>query len=360
MSASVVDRDATLADRVRLEVERTVQRAIKGLQYLVEDDPAVGRTPKDVIHARGTLQLYHYRTRTSEVYRVPVLLVMSLVSKPYILDLAPGHSLIEFLVERGFDVYLIDWGTPREDDVGLRLEHYVLEALPDCIDRVLRDSGERDLSVVGYCMGGLLAVLYGAIHRRGPMRNLVCFTTPVDFDGMDLFKAWTDPRHFDVDAIVDTIGNVPPELLLRSFDMLRPASRLANRVRLWDNLWNDAFVHSYRAFQRWANDQIPFPGECFRQVIKELQWENRLVRGELRLGGRRVDLGRLARPLLHVTAEHDHIVPQAASAPLVPLAGGDDKTDLVLKGGHVSLVAGPHAVGRMWPQLEAWLGERST
>jgi polyhydroxyalkanoate synthase subunit PhaC len=141
--------------------------------------------------------------------------------------------------------------------------------------------------------------------------------------------------------------------------MLRPAQRLAGQVRLWDNMWNDEFVRSYRMFDRWAADQIPFPGECFRQTVKELMWENRLYKNELMLGGRPVDLSRVTVPFLHVMAEHDHIVPFESARELVGRVGSADKRDIVLKGGHVSLVAGPSAVRRLWPTLERWLAERS-
>lgn len=351
--------DASLEARVRMEVERAIQRSIKGLEYISTGDPAVGLTPKDVIHGRGTLKLYHYRPQSDEVYRVPVMLVMSLVSKPYILDLAPGQSLVEFLVKRGFDVYMIDWGVPRPEDARLRLEDYVLDFIPDCVERVLEDSGEREISLVGYCMGGQLSTMYAALHTNGPLKNLACFTTPVDSDGMVLFKRWLDPRYFDVDRVVDTLGNVPPELIYASFDMLKPAQRVAKNIQLWDNLWNDDFVRSYRLFERWAADQIPFPGECFRQFTKQFMWENRMVRNELEVGGRRVDLGAIRVPFLHVVAEHDHIVPYDSARPLVPLIGSEDKREVMLKGGHVSLVAGGNAIYRLWPQLESWLAERS-
>jgi polyhydroxyalkanoate synthase len=351
--------DTAIEGRVREEIERAIQRSIKGLEYISTGDPAVGLTPKDVRHARGTLRLYHYRPQADEVYRVPVMLVMSLVSKPYILDLAPGQSLVEFLVKRGFDVYMIDWGVPRPEDARLRLEDYVLDFIPDCVERVLEESGERELSLVGYCMGGQLATMYAALHPKGPLKNLACFTTPVDAEGMALFKRWLDPRYFDVDRVVDTLGNVPPELIYASFDMLKPAQRVAKNIRLWDNLWNDDFVRSYRLFERWASDQIPFPGECFRQYTKQFMWENRMVRNELEIGGRRVDLGEIRVPFMHVVAEHDHIVPYASASPLVPMVGSEDRREVMLKGGHVSLVAGGNAVYRLWPQLETWLAERS-
>ena len=349
----------SIADRVREEVERALLRNVKGLEYFSSSDPEMGATPKDVVYSRGTLRLYHYRPQAPEVYRVPLLLVMSLVSKAYILDLTPGQSFIEFLVRQGYDVYMIDWGVPRPEDKRLRLEDYVLDFIPDCVGRVLADSGEPDLSMIGYCMGGMLAVMYAALYPGGPLKNLACFTTPVNFDGMKLFSQWADRRYFDVDRIVDALGNVPPELMYASFEMLKPAARLAGQARLWDNMWNDEFVKSYRMFDRWAADQIPFPGECFRQTIKELMWENRLWKNELVLGGRPVRVGEIRVPFLHVMAEHDHIVPHESARDLIGMVGSTDKTELLLKGGHVSLVAGANASRRLWPQLDRWLSERS-
>jgi polyhydroxyalkanoate synthase len=359
MTAPASSDAPSIEARVRGEVERAIQRSVKGLEYISTGDPAVGQTPKDVLFRRGTLQLYHYQPQADEVYRVPLLLVMSLVSKPYILDLTPGQSLVEFLVKRGFDVYMIDWGIPRPEDRRLRLEDYVLDFIPECIEKVLEDSGEDEVSIVGYCMGGQLSVMYSALHADGPLKNLAVFTTPVNAEGMALMRQWTDRRYFDVDRVVDTLGNVPPELLFASFDMLRPVSQVTGRLRLWDNMWNDEFTKSFRVFDRWASDQIPFPGECFRQFTKDFMWDNKLVKNELELAGRRVDLGNVKVPFMHVMAEHDHIVPYESAKDLVGLVGSEDKRELVLKGGHVSLVAGGNAVYRLWPQLDQWLSERS-
>ncbi|MBI2766277.1 MAG: alpha/beta fold hydrolase [Chloroflexi bacterium] len=359
MAATATAVASSVESRVRSEIERALQRSIKGLEYISTGDPAVGLTPRDTIYSRGTLKLYRYRAMAGEVYRIPVLLIMSLVSKPYILDLTPGQSLVEYLLKQGFDVYMIDWGVPRPEDSRLRFEDYVLDFIPDCVDHVLRDSGEPDVNVVGYCMGGQLSVMYAAMHPGGPLRNLACFTTPVNTDGMKLMKQWSDPRYFDVDRIVDTLGNVPPDLLYASFDMLRPASKLAGQVRLWDNMWNDEFTKSFRIFDRWASDQIPFPGECFRQNTKELMWANKLYKGEFELAGRPCDLANVTVPFIHIVAEHDHIVPYESAKDLVPLVGSADKREVMLKGGHVSLVAGGNAIYRLWPQLNTWLSERS-
>jgi polyhydroxyalkanoate synthase len=351
--------DPALTERLQLEVERAVQRGLKGMELLGVSRPAVGRTPKSVLHRRGTLELVHYHATVAEVYRVPILVVMAPTNKGYILDLAPGQSLIEFLLGRGYDVYLIDWSAPTDDERDLKIEDYVLDFIPDCIRRVQQDSGEHDVTLLGYCAGGMLSVIYQSLHVDGPVKNLVCMTTPIDFSKMELFRSLSDERSFDVDRFVDSVGIVPADFVLASFDALRPASRIAGQVRLWDNLWNDQFVKGYRMMERWGNETLPLPGGYFRQTTKELLQKNALYEGTLRIGGRLVDLGKITVPLLHIVAQYDHIVPPACAHPLVERVGSLDKEEVVLPGGHVSIAAGANAIKRMWPKLDSWLEGRS-
>jgi polyhydroxyalkanoate synthase subunit PhaC len=359
MSSAGTQSEASLASRVQKEVERAIQRNIKGVEYIFASSAPVGLTPKDVILSRGTLSLYHYRPMADEIYRVPVLIVMATTNKGYIVDLAPGQSLIEFLLKRGYDVYMMDWSAPRADEKRLRLEDYTLDFIPDCVKRVQQRSGVDDVSVLGYCMGGVLSTIYTALHPKGPAKNLVCFTTPINWKEMPLFQAWSDRRYFDVDHLVDSVGNVPADFILSAFDMLRPAGRIAGQIRVWDNMWNDEFVKSYRMFDRWGAETLPLAGEYFRQTTKELLWDNKLYRNELVVGGRKVDLANITLPILHAVAEHDHIVPYAAAKPLIAGVGSTDKEEVMLKGGHVSVAAGPNAAKRLWPKLDSWLGERS-
>lgn len=348
-----------IAGRIQREIDRAIQRNIKGIEYFSSRGPAVGLTPKDVMVTRGTMTLYHYRPMADELYRVPILVVMATSNRGYILDLVPGQSFIEFLLRSGYDVYMLDWNPPTDSERHLRFEDYVLDFIPDAVARVLADTGEPELTIVGYCAGGMLSTCYAALHADGPMKNLVCFTTPIDFSQMKLFRAWSDKRHFDVDKLVDTVGNAPPEMILSGFEMLRPGSRLAGQIQLWENIWNDEFVKSYRMFDKWATETLPLAGEYFRQTVKELMWENNLYKNEFFIGGRRVDLGNIKVPLFHALAQHDHIVPYEAAKPLVASVGSQDKQEVVLKGGHVSVVAGANAVKRLWPALDKWLGERS-
>lgn len=346
---------------LRTETERTVQRALRSLDVLLgRHEPPVGITPKDVIYERGTMRVYRYRPQADEVYRIPVVFVMSLVSKPYILDLVPGQSFVEYLLKQGFDVYMVDWGLPRPEDHGLRLESYVQDMLPRSIQEIQRITKEEEFSMLGYCMGGLFALLFGSMYPQAGLRNLVTVATPVDFEGMHLMRRWADPRWFDVDRIIETFGNVPAEMIRASLELLRPLDRLVGYIRLWDNLWDDTYVYNWRIRNTWANDQIPFPGETYRQMTKEMLWGNKLVRGELELGGCRVETRRVNASVLNAMAEFDHIAPYDSTRPLISLVGSEDKQDLKVRGGHVSLIAGKNAITRLWPTVNEWLAVRST
>ncbi len=339
--------------------ERIMQRNLKGVEYFASPAPVLGASPKDTLVAQGPWRLYHYRPRVEEVYRIPVILVMATTNRGYIFDMVPGQSLVEFLLLRGYDVYMIDWEAPRREDRALTMSSYVEDFVGGSIARVLAESGEPEVTLLGYCMGGVLSLLWAGLAERRELANLAVFTTPVNFKAMAQFQAWSDRRYFDVDRLVDTLGMAPADMLFQAFDMLRPGARVAANVRLYDQLWDEEFVKAHRMFDRWSTDMLPLAGEYFRETTKQLVWDNALVEGTMTVGGRGVDLARITCPFLHATAEHDHIVTTAASAPLLGMVGSEDKEQVVLKGGHVSLIAGPNAVRRLWPKLDQWLGEKS-
>lgn len=347
-------------ERVREEVERSVRRALKGVDLLGAAPVSVGPSPRTVLHRQGTMEFVHYHPMTDEVYRVPVLLVMAPTNKGYVFDLAPGQSMVEYFLKRGYDIYMLDWNPPGPAEADLGLDDYALGFIPECIRRVQEDSGEEEINLVGYCAGGMLSSISQSLHPDGPVRSLACFTTPVDFRHMEIFRALVDQEIFDVDAFVERHGGiVPAQFISAGFDALRPASRVAGQIRLWDNLWNDEFVAGFRRMERWGNEMLPLPGRYFAETTKNLMYDNAFYEGNLRVGGEVVDLGRITVPFLHVAAKYDHIVPAACSAPLLPRVGSQDKEEIVLPGGHVSLVAGANAVRRMWPKLDAWLEGRS-
>ena len=346
----------------RAEMQRAALQTQRFFQVLSDAEAQVGLTPNDVVWKRGSAQLFRYRVTTAEQFPVPLLMVHSLVNKPYILDLTPGNSFVEFLVKAGFDVYLIDWGTPRPEDKRLSLDSYVLDLLPAVVEVMREESEASEFSLFGYCMGGQLALMYAATHTAEPLRNLVTLATPVDSRGMGLNSFLAQERFMDVDRLVDTFGNIPTEIIEQSFRVLRPASTEfspGRYISLWENVLNDRYVQQYRAFDRWARDQIPFPGEAFRQMVKEIVQRNRLFEGTMTLHGRPAPLSAITCSFLAVAAEQDHIVPLAATTCQPELVGSTDKELLVMPGGHVGLAAGRKAASSLWPKVASWLAERS-
>ncbi|MBV7265391.1 alpha/beta fold hydrolase [Erythrobacter ani] len=357
--AKEAEQTADAAGAVRTLVERTIQRNIKGVEYFASAAPPVGLTPKDTIHKRGTLNLYHYKPLVDEVYRVPILMVMATTNRGYVFDVAEEHSFVRFLLNAGYDVFVMDWDYPRPEEKTLNLDDYASRFFDECIRKVQQASGEKEVSLMGYCMGGVLSTIYAASHPEAPIKNLACFTTPIDFSQMTIFAHMAQPEYFDVDRLVDNVGNVSPELLQTSFDMLRPSGRAASNRMLWDNMWNDDFVEFHRKMDRWANDMLPLAGEYFRDTIKKLMWDNQLLKGTLQVDGRVADLANITIPVFHGVAQHDHIVPYEASKPLIANVGSKDKEEIVMKGGHISLIAGPNAARHLWPALDVWFAERS-
>ncbi|MGH8597053.1 MAG: poly-beta-hydroxybutyrate polymerase, partial [Gammaproteobacteria bacterium] len=147
-----------LETRVKKAVERTLARNIPGLALQEANlDLEVGQTPKELIYTRDSLRLYHYKALTDEIYRIPLLIVMSPVARGYILDLAKGQSFIEYLLLQGYDVFLMDWVPPRREHAQLGMRDFALDLIDESIAAVQSDSGESDVNVIGYCMGGMLS-----------------------------------------------------------------------------------------------------------------------------------------------------------------------------------------------------------
>jgi polyhydroxyalkanoate synthase len=348
-----------LIDRVRRTVERTALRARNGAKLVAGvDRPSVGQTPKDVVWQRGRTQLWHYRNDDIR-YGPPLLIVFSLITRSYILDLSPGNSFVEQLLEAGFDVYLLDWGVADERDAGNGLEDYVDDYLPAGIDRVLELSGAAEVNLVGYCFGGNLTLLYAAHHPDAPLRSLTVLATPVDFRHMGPLTGVFSVGGMDVDSVLDGNGNVPPSVVVQAFRTLKPTAEVSRYVTLWEKLWNDEYVASYQAMTGWSDDHVPFPGEAARQSVQMLVRANGMLTDRLSVGGDPVHLSDVRVPFLTVRADRDHIVPGAASAPLIDLVGSPDKHELALDAGHMGLVVGRTAARTTVPTILDFLRRRS-
>ncbi len=326
--------------------------------------PKVGQTPKEKIWTLNKSTLYYYYPQVPDerVYRVPLLLVFALINRPYIFDLRPGNSFIEFMVQQGYPVYLLDWGTPGAEDAHLDFADFALDYLPRAIRKMQAHAGSHAFSMLGWCIGATLAAIYAARHPDDGLRNLLLLTAPLDFTekGAGPFSIWLDERYFNVDALVAQMGNIPGEMIDWGNKMLKPVENfIGNYIRLWDNLDNPGIVESWQAMNTWISDPVPFPGAAFRQWIVEFFRENKFIQGELRMRGRLVDPTHITAAVLNIIADKDHLVPSCQSTSIMDRIGSTDKELLTVPGGHIGIMAGSNARKRLWPQMDAWLSTRS-
>ena len=357
MSPSLAPGD--LLNRVERDVQRALQRSRNGLRYAAGTQrPKVGRTPKDVVWRRHKSELWRYRSDARR-YRPPLVIVHSLVSRSYVLDLYPGNSAVEHLLREGLDVFLLDWGVPDETDAGNTLEYYVDDGIPEAVAAACETAGTDDVNLLGYCFGGVLSLLSAARHPEMPIRNLAAMATPVDFSQMETITALVRDGRLDPEDVIEPTGNVAPDVIENGFKLLKPTAEVTQYATLWENLWNDEFMEGYQAMGQWARDHIPFPGAAFEQTVEGLVRANGLVNGTFELGGERVDLNSITRPVLNIMAERDHIVPLAAAEPLIGLVGSKEKEELRLAAGHAGLVAGRKAAKVTLPGIAGWFKEHS-
>lgn len=319
--------------------------------------PNTARTPSEVIYRKNKLRVLHYLPTTKMVLPTPVLIVSSLVNKYYILDLMPGRSFVEYLIAQGFPVYLIDWGTPDDGDNKITLEDHLDGYLANAISSTLGHAGAKKVSLVGYCMGGTMALLYASLHPA-KIQNLVLLATPIDFHNNSLLSVWARREYFDVDKLIDTYGNAPADVLQNTFAMMKPTKNITRYVDLMANARDEDFVETFLAFDYWVNDAVPVAGETFRKFIKDTYQENLIVKSEMKLGAQQVELKNISCPLFNIVAQHDNIVPPESSACLMDLVSSSDKELLQVKGGHHGLSIGPSALQTVWPRTASWLSER--
>lgn len=326
---------------------------------LTTPDATIGATPRDVVWTHRNTTLYRYRS-TSRTRPVPILLVFALINRPDVFDLRPGNSFVEYLLEQGFDVYLVDWGVPGDADDDMGLAEFVCDELHWAVRETKRSSGSADISLVGWCIGGALTAMYCALHPGEGIRNAVLLTTPID-PSASLYATWVGGDHFDVDLIADSYGNIPGAGIDWANKMMKPVTNfLTTYRRLFEGALQGRDQRlGYQTMAKWVADNPPFPGAAFRQWITWMYKENRLVSGRLSLRGKTVDLHRIEANLLVVTAGADHIAPPCGTTPLLSMVASTDVSYLDRPGGHIGLMAGSKAKREIWPEISNWLAERS-
>jgi polyhydroxyalkanoate synthase len=343
-------------DSVRKEIERNAVRARNGVKWFAGSEFAPEHpTASDVIWSDGKAQVRHYRRETPPRLMPPVVCFLGLVGQSYVFDLYKGGSIVEMLIEYGFDTYVLDWGVADEQDVENTLETYLAGYLPRAIEAICDESGSDDVNAFAYCMGGVMAVHGLAAQPDLPVRSLTTIASPFDWSKLGPYiDAFRDGK-LPLDKVLDAYGNIPGAYVRQSFKSRKPTGDIVNYVNLWQNLWNDDYVEGYQAIGRFLHDHIPLPGGVARQVLQQWMRDNAFMTDSLRFSGKRVSLADITTPLLAVISEHDDIAPEPATTVIKDVLPNADVELLSVDAGHVSLFAGRKAVKVVMPTIFRWI-----
>jgi polyhydroxyalkanoate synthase len=346
-------------------------KMLKGSELLgqiKERDVQVGTTPKREVFHQDKTVLYRYEPLAERQLKTPVIVVYGLVGRYTMADLQEDRSLIRNMLGQGVDLYAVDWGHPTRTDRWLTLEDYIDGYLHACVDFVCREQNIDQVTLLGICEGGTFTLCYAALYPER-VANLILTITPVDFHGdqqevrsnFGFINLWTrslDPK--DIDRLIEANGNLPAELMSFVFSMMTPLNSLTKyNVGLLDVMDDEGKLLNFLRMEKWLADRVDHPGEAAKQWLKDLYQQNKLIKGEFELGGRRVDLKNIRMPVLNVFAQDDHIIPPKSSQALKECVGTQDYTELSLPGGHVGVFVSGKSQGILGKGIVEWLRKRS-
>ncbi|MGE8212059.1 MAG: class III poly(R)-hydroxyalkanoic acid synthase subunit PhaC [Stenotrophomonas sp.] len=331
------------------------RKLVEGLKLLPGvEDVNYGVTERQEVWSDGKVKLYRFVSEHPGNGQPPLLIVYALVNRPYMVDLQDGRSLVQKLLALGQDVYVLDWGYPDRSERYLTLEDYLLRYIDGAVDHLRAQHDDQPINLLGICQGGVFSLCYSAL-RPHKVRSLITMVTPVDFQTPDnMLSHWA--RQVDVDLFVDTLGNIPADLMNASYLMLKPFRlNVQKYVGLMDILDDKQALEDFLRMEKWIFDSPDLAGEAFREFIKQFYQGNGLMHGSIRIGEEAVDLQAVRMPVLNIYAEQDHLVPPAASRAMAGRIGSSDYTELGFRGGHIGIYVSGRAQREVPSAIHQWL-----
>ena len=328
------------------------------MKISIPHEVRIGSTEFDVVYKEDKMRLLHFKPLTAKQVKTPLLIVYAIINRYHIFDIDPKKSWVKNLLEQGFDLYMIDWGTPTSLDKFLGFDDYVNRYLDNCVEFICNESDVEKISMQGYCTGGTLATVYSALHPE-KIKNLVV-TAPVIDGWKDTTVVSNLTKSFDVDKFVDTIGNMPPEFMYYCFSILKPFEQGVEKyLKFMNNINNEKFIESFLKIEKWLDETPPIPGQLFKEWIKGIYQDNLLIQNKMFVGNKLVSLEKLDMPIFTQVAVGDHLVSPECSMPLHYAVSSTDKTLQLYPTGHVGMIASSFSQKKVLPELGQWLKERS-
>jgi polyhydroxyalkanoate synthase len=318
----------------------------------------INRTPSEIIPMSGTFEVHHYKTDSPQKFKTPILIVGSLINRHYILDLLPETSIIRYFQQLGFDVYATDWRMPTIKDEDMQLASYAHDYLENAVDKVEEVTGSRNVTLFGYCWGGILSLIYSAMHPKN-VKNLILHATPVDFGKTPtVLESWI--KDLDIKKFVNTFGNVPSSFLNIAFILRNPLEAALKYQFYFSQPRSMKEITQFFAVESWLYDSVPIIGKTFEKIIDDIYKKNLLIQNKMIVGGNLVDLKNITVPVLNIVGTNDDLVSAESSRTIIDVVASTDKQTIEFPTGHVGLCISKTAHKKLWPDVGKWLIEHST
>ncbi len=352
---------------LKLTVETRGENLLRGLKNMLEDLERgrgklaikmtdmdafeLGRniclTPCQVVYQNELMQLLQYEPTTEQVHKTPLMIVPPWINKFYILDLQPKNSFIKWAVDQGFTVFILSWINPDERHAQMTFEDYMEQGPLAALDAIEQATGERDVTAIGYCLGGTLmsaTTAYMAKHGDDRVKACTLFTTMTDFSDAGDLGVFIDEEQLQlVEDMMSQRGFLDGREMATTFNMLR-----ANDL-IWSFVVNN-YLMGKEPFPfdllYWNSDSTRMPAAMHSFYLRKCYWENKLIEpGGIVLLDTPIDLGAIEVPFYWLSTREDHIAPWTANYAGTKHFNGP-RTFVLAGSGHIAGVVNPPAANK--------------
>jgi polyhydroxyalkanoate synthase len=345
------------------DLTKKLLRGVENLSQLREEDIEIGVTPRELVAQEDKIKLYRFRSVVENPLNIPVLIVYALVNRPFMVDLQEDRSLVANLLKLGLDIYLIDWGYPSRADRWLTLDDYINGYINHFVDLIRHQHQLDKITLLGICQGGTFSLCYSSIYPE-KVKNLVVMVAPVDFEQtgtlLNMRGGCTlGAEAIDIDLLVDALGNVPGDFLNLEFLMLKPQQLgIQKYLDFPEIVDSEDKLLNFLRMEKWIFDSPDQVGEAYRQFLKDFYQQNKLIKGEVTIGDKSVNLSNITMPVLNLYADKDHLVPPASSLALEQYVGTQDYTVQSFPVGHIGMYVSGKVQRDLPPVIANWLKAR--
>jgi polyhydroxyalkanoate synthase len=368
--------------------QRLTKTAANGMDWLFRRDTLIksGRTWYELVYDGDPMAVRYYNLPNEtdieladgslmpikrDQYKIPLVLVPPLGATTETFDLMPQRSLVRYMAAAGFKTYMVDWGKPTKKHAALDLRSYSYEMMSTALEAIREHSGSKDVSMMGWCMGGLLSLMYQAQTSDRHVRNIVTVASPIDMRAGGALaaigqvlegpaKLIRNFSEFRLNKIDPALMQMPAWTTSLAFKLTAPVSSVTTYWDLLTGIADREFVEKHSTTADYLDNFELYPAGVIRDMTVEALVDNKFATGKIELRGVVVELNKVKVPLLAFAGEKDNIVPADMAKQILEIVGSTEKTFKMAPGGHMGVILGSKAQSHVWKESAAWLAERQT